>query len=69
MLRLVWSNPLLCAACGKAAESENGEPLYSIHRDGFGDGPEVPLCSGCGSSEHPSCEKLWQQIELRGAAR
>lgn len=34
---------LTCAACGKAAEGN-----YSVHRDGFCSGPEVPLCDDCG---------------------
>lgn len=51
-----------CAACGK--------PLpwgikFTIHRDGFGEGPEVPLCRACGEHETPTCEELWDRIAER----
>lgn len=46
-----------CALCREYAEGE-----YSIHRDGFGVGPEVPLCNACGSKESPSCEEIWRRI-------
>lgn len=49
-----------CAACGKLAEGH-----YSIHRDGFGIGPEVDLCNACGSEAEPSCEFIWAEIAER----
>ena len=44
-----------------------GKEEYSIHRDGFGIGPEVPLCLGCAGPEL-SCEVIWDKISLRDAA-
>lgn len=56
---------LTCAACTKPAEGN-----FSIHRDGFGIGPEVPLCNGCGASETPTVEELWARIaNLTGRRR
>lgn len=49
-----------CAACGATCSANS-----SIHRDGFGIGPEVALCDACGSSETPTCEELWQRIAAR----
>lgn len=46
-----------CTYCGKPAEGN-----YSIHRDGFGVGPEVPLCDACGGSEEPSAGEIWRRI-------
>ncbi len=55
-----------CAACGNpAALDSDGAPLHTIHRDGFDDGPEVPLCDDCGSHETPSCDALWRMIAGR----
>ena len=48
-----------CYACG--ALRTNVE--YSIHKDGFGEGPEVPLCPKCGSKRHPTCEELWDMFK------
>jgi hypothetical protein len=48
-----------CAACGQPPGRA------TIHRDGFGEGPEVPLCSDCGDHETPSCEELWRRIADR----
>ena len=48
---------LVCAFCGKPAEGE-----HTIHRDGFGVGPEVELCTACGSSPEPTCEEIWARI-------
>jgi hypothetical protein len=48
-----------CAYCG-----DNFEKLeHSIHRDGFGDGPEVPLCEECYAAH--TCEEIWQVIAKR----
>jgi hypothetical protein len=46
-----------CAYCGEPAEGE-----YSIHRDGFGIGPEVDLCNEHGSKPTPTCEEIWERI-------
>jgi hypothetical protein len=46
-----------CSFCGAPAEGN-----YSIHRDGFGVGPEVDLCDGCGGAELPSCPEIWDRI-------
>lgn len=46
-----------CAYCGKPCEGH-----FSIHRDGFGIGPEVPLCDAHGGGELPSCEQIWAKI-------
>lgn len=43
----------VCAACGAPSGP------YAIHRDGIGDGPEMPLCAGCGAGPTPTCEQLW----------
>lgn len=51
---------LLCACCGKKAQGN-----YAIHRDGFGDGPEVPLCDACGGQPEPACEEIWARIRAR----
>ena len=48
---------MTCAFCGKPAEDN-----FSIHRDGFGVGPEVDLCDACGGSETPTCEEIWDVI-------
>lgn len=49
-----------CAACDKPAKGE-----FAIHRDGFGEGPEVLLCNDCGESVLPTCEELWERIAAR----
>jgi hypothetical protein len=46
-----------CVYCGKPAEGN-----YSVHRDGFGVGPEVPLCDACGSEPEPELWKIWDRI-------
>ena len=50
-----------CAACGRAAEGE-----YSLHRDGFSEGPQVPLCNFCGGEEEPTLGLLWQLFKRNG---
>lgn len=47
----------LCVYCGRKAEGN-----YAVHRDGFGRGPEVPLCDGCGSDLVPTLEDIWARI-------
>lgn len=56
-------NRTTCAACGKPAEGN-----ASIHRDGFGEGPEVDLCDACGTRRLPTCETLWRLIRERREA-
>lgn len=46
-----------CCYCQE--EAEGG---YSIHRDGLGEGPELPLCNACGSNETPTCEEIWEKL-------
>lgn len=46
-----------CAYCRCPAQGN-----YSIHRDGLGVGPEVPLCDGCGGQELPSLGAIWARI-------
>lgn len=46
-----------CAYCGMPSEGN-----YSIHRDGFGFGPEVPLCDLHGSLAFPTCEQIWAVV-------
>jgi len=46
-----------CSYCGKSAEGN-----YSIHRDGFGQGPEVPLCDACGGEGTPALAQIWTRI-------
>lgn len=46
-----------CAYCGDRAEGK-----YNIHRDGFCQGPEVPLCNGCGGAEKPTEREIWSRI-------
>jgi NAD-dependent SIR2 family protein deacetylase len=55
-----------CANCGKQFE---GEVEFAIHRDGFGIGPEVPLCIDCGAFPLPTCEEIWLNIADRRARR
>lgn len=52
-----------CSYCGKRCR---GAPQYTIHRDGFGEGPEVPLCAAHGSKPLPTCEEIWSRIKARG---
>jgi hypothetical protein len=46
-----------CSYCGGPAEGN-----YSIHRDGFGEGPEVPLCDACGGERTPTLAEIWARI-------
>jgi hypothetical protein len=48
---------MMCAYCDRPAEGN-----FSIHRDGFGVGPEVPLCDDCGSKPEPTCGEIWDRI-------
>ena len=53
----------MCEACGAPSEGN-----YSIHRDGYGEGPEVPLCDGCGTGPEPTCEEVRTAIARRREA-
>lgn len=46
-----------CAYCGQPSEGFN-----SVHRDGFDEGPEVPLCIACGAYESPDLNEIWAKI-------
>ena len=48
---------LVCVFCGGHAEGN-----YSIHRDGFGIGPEVPLCDVHGGQPEPTEQEIWRRI-------
>lgn len=49
-----------CIHCNKVTEGH-----FAIHRDGFGEGPEVPLCNACGSGPTPTCEEIWARIRIK----
>jgi len=50
----------LCANCARPAEGN-----YSVHRDGFGVGPEVPLCDWCGgSAASMRLDEMWAHWAL-----
>jgi hypothetical protein len=49
-----------CANCGAETTGE-----FSIHRDGFCDGPEVDLCNACGSEPTPTVFEIWENIRAR----
>jgi hypothetical protein len=53
-----------CSFCQVEVE---GKPEYAIHRDGFCEGPEVPLCKACGSEETPTTGMIWKVIAARRA--
>lgn len=50
------SNPE-CSYCEEPAQGN-----YSIHRDGMGEGPEVPLCDECGGHPTPTEHEIWLVI-------
>jgi hypothetical protein len=49
-----------CAACGQLCAGD-----YSVHRDGFCDGPEVDICRDCGAYETPTIQTVWAMIARR----
>lgn len=53
----------VCAYCGELAEG-----AYSIHRDGFGEGPQVDLCNRHGGGMVPTLVSIWRRIRLRRAS-
>lgn len=48
---------LTCAYCGAPSDG-----TYAIDRDGFAQGPEVPLCDSCACHSDPSVETIWSRI-------
>ena len=46
-----------CSFCERETDGN-----FLIHRDGFGVGPEVPLCAYCAASTGPSCVEIWNKI-------
>ena len=56
-----------CSACGKPAEGH-----YSVHRDGFDEGPEVPICDACAAPMEeggPTLAEIWAAIRVRRRAK
>lgn len=51
--------PFTCTYCGAWIGHET---KFVIHRDGYDQGPEVPLCDACGCSEGPTCAQIWARI-------
>jgi hypothetical protein len=47
----------VCAYCGGPSEGN-----YTVHRDGFGVGPEVELCDVCGGGRFPTLSMIWKKI-------
>jgi hypothetical protein len=49
----------VCAACGAAWEGK-----YHMHRDGFNEGPMVPICNACAAPppDGPTVDELWDMI-------
>ena len=45
-----------CAYCGELAGP------YTVHRDAFAEGPEVPLCHACATGDEPSMADIWARI-------
>jgi hypothetical protein len=50
-----------CMFCGRWADGQ-----FSLHRDGFSVGPELPLCSDCGGHETPTLGEIWDYTALPG---
>lgn len=48
---------MICVYCDEPAQGN-----FSIHRDGFGIGPEVALCDACGSTPTPTTGEIWTKI-------
>jgi len=59
---LLAGGDTICACCGSRSERQR-----SIHRDGFGKGPEVWLCNDCGMGELPTLAEIWSRIKSRMA--
>lgn len=50
-----------CAYCGRTVPTKY-EQQFSIHRDGFGEGPQVPLCAECVGNEDITLGVIWAKI-------
>ncbi len=61
--RVSEAHDTICAYCDAPIE---GEPRYRIHRDGPGEGPEVPLWDAQGAHEEPSLRRIWDRIAPEG---
>lgn len=57
-------DPPLRSTCVYCGITLIGVPPGGIHRDGFGVGPEVPLCQVCYGPDL-SCEEIWAKISQR----
>lgn len=51
-----------CVYCDKVAGTR-----FAIHRDGFGEGPDVPLCDACGEDDAITCEMIWVRVAEKAA--
>lgn len=47
-----------CAYCRRGI----AEVEHTIHRDGVGEGPEVPLCEFCAKNNYPTLDMIWARI-------
>jgi hypothetical protein len=52
-----------CCYCGGPVQDN-----YSIHRDGFDEGPEIELCDACAEDDAITCEMIWARTRVRSAA-
>ena len=48
-----------CAYCGRPSQGH-----FAIHRDGMGNGPELPLCNDCGGYPVPTLQDIWARIAM-----
>lgn len=46
-----------CAYCGGPAKG-----TYFVHRDAFGEGPEMPLCRTCARGKKVTLADIWRRI-------
>jgi len=53
---------------GCASRGGHAQGNYSLYRDGFCKGPEVPLCDPCGRDAAPSLGQLWENIKRQRLA-
>lgn len=60
----------LCPSCAKYCQfcqiPMEGMEGYALHRDGFSDGPELPLCRQCHDDDSITCEDVWMNGAKRG---
>lgn len=55
----------VCANCGLFSQGNFSVHTGGIGDDGFGTGPEAPLCDSCGGEETPSLEDVLTNIARR----